>query len=259
MRRLRSLLATAALPALVAAAGATPQASGTPGASDAAAGPEDGLVLRYSMETLTQDTITDGSPSSLDGRVVAGTGTARLVSGLAGYGRALELTGTQHQYVDVPTSTTLDVDSYTLASWVRYTGVRNDQTLDRWEVLEKAGAYWMNVRTNGLVRVGGFYGGCASASWRYFDSTRALPVNRWKQVTTTYDGTWLRIYIDGRAAGARRVSGRTCVTGEPLAVGAKNNPTKGLLEAFWDGRLDEVRIYDRALTATEVGQLATRA
>ena len=45
---------------------------------------------------------------------------------------------------------------------------------------------------------------------------------------------------------------------EPLAVGAKNNPTKGLLEAFWDGRLDEVRIYDRALTATQIGELAAR-
>ena len=55
-----------------------------------------------------------------------------------------------------------------------------------------------------------------------------------------------------------RVTGRTCVSGEPLAVGAKNNPTKGLLEAFFDGRLDDVRIYDRALSKDEVGQLAVR-
>lgn len=221
--------------------------------------PESGLVLHYSMETLSQGTIPDDSPSGLTGTVVAESGTVRLVSGLAGYGRALELTGTEHQYVDVPASTVLDVDRYTLAAWVRYTGTQNDQTLGRWEVLEKAGAYWMNVRTNGLVRVGGFYGGCANPNWHYFDSTRALPLNRWKHVATTYDGSRLRIYIDGRAAGAMRMSGRTCVSSEPLAVGAKNNPTKGLLEAFWDGRLDEVRVYARALTATEVAQLATRS
>ena len=182
----------------------------------------------------------------------------RLVAGLAGYGKAIQLTGTQHQYVDVPTSAVLDVDRYTLAAWVRYTGIENDQTLGRWEVLEKAGAYWMNIRTNGLLRVGGFYGGCANPSWKYFDSTRALPVGRWKHVATTYDGAWLRIYIDGAAAGSMRVTGRTCVSGEPLAVGAKNNPTKGLLEAFFDGRLDDVRIYDRALSKDEVGQLAVR-
>jgi hypothetical protein len=106
--------------------------------------------------------------------------------------------------------------------------------------------------------VGGFYGGCANPNWHFFDSTKALPVGRWKQVTSTYDGTWLRIYIDGRAAGSMRVTGRTCASTEPLAVGAKNNPTKGLLEAFWDGRLDDVRIYNRALTADEVLQLAVR-
>ncbi|MCW2773675.1 MAG: LamG protein [Nocardioides sp.] len=252
MRRVRSLLVAAALWAAV------PLASASPGVSAALAAPEDGLVLHYSMETLSQGRITDTSPNALHGKIVAGSGTVRFVTSLAGYGRALQLTGTQHQYVDVPSSRVLDLDTYTLSAWVRYTGIQNDQTFGRWEVLEKAGAYWMNIRTNGLVRGGGFYGGCASANWKYFDSTRTLPVNTWKHVATTYDGTWLRIYIDGRAAGAKRVSGHTCVSGEPLAVGAKNNPAAGLLEAFWDGRLDEVRVYDRALTATEIGQLATR-
>ncbi len=35
-------------------------------------------------------------------------------------------------------------------------------------------------------------------------------------------------------------------------------PTKGLLEAFWDDRLDDVRIYHRALGPAEVRQLASR-
>ncbi|WP_107766851.1 LamG domain-containing protein [Nocardioides terrigena] len=256
MRRLGWILAATALLAMAPVVTHAETMAGTDPAARVV--PVNGLVLHYSMETLTQGTIPDSSPNALHGRVVAGSGTARLVTGLAGYGRALQLTGTQHQYVDVPRSPVLDVNTYSLAAWVRYTGVQNDRTLGRWEVLEKAGAYWMNVRTNGLVRVGGFYGGCVNANWQYFDSTRALPVNRWKHVTTTYDGAWLRIYIDGRAAGARRVTGRTCVSGEPLAVGAKNNPSKGLLEAFWDGRLDEVRIYGRALTLAEVGQLAAR-
>jgi concanavalin A-like lectin/glucanase superfamily protein len=234
-------------------------ASVAPGVSADPAGPQQGLVLHYSMDALSQGMVADDSGNALDGSVVPGTGVARLVASLAGYGRALQLTGTDHQYVDVPSSPVLDVDRYTLSAWVRYTGVQNDRTLGRWEVLEKAGAYWMNIRTNGRIRVGGFYGGCGSSSfWKYFDSTRALPTGRWKQVSSTYDGTWLRVYIDGRAAGAMRVTGRTCASGEPLAVGAKNNPTKGLLEAFFDGRLDDVRVYNRALTASEIGQLAAR-
>jgi len=253
MRRSLSFLVVAAILAL------TPVATAGPGVSARLAAPESGLVLHYPMESLSEGTVIDESVSALDGHVVTGSGTVRLVASLAGYGRALLLTGAQHQYVDVPTSAVLDLDRYTLSAWVRYTGIENDKTLGRWEILEKAGAYWMNVRTNGLIRVGGFYGGCANPNWQYFDSTRAIPVARWKHVASTYDGTWLRIYIDGRAAGAKRVTGRTCISGEPLAVGAKNNLTKGLLEAFWDGRLDDVRIYDRALTVDEIRQLAARS
>jgi hypothetical protein len=152
----------------------------------------------------------------------------------------------------------LDVDHYTVSAWVRYTGIQNDKTLGRWEVLEKPAAYWVNIRTNGKVRVGGFYGGCSSAAWQFLDSTTALPKNTWKHVAATYDGARLRVFIDGRAAGSKAVAGRTCISGQPLAVGAKNDPGHGLLEAFFDGRLDDVRIYNRPLTASEVGQLAAR-
>ncbi len=221
--------------------------------------PQQGLVLHYPMETLTGGLVPDASASHLDGHTVAAAGAPRLVAGLKGYGRALQLTGAQHQYVDVPTSAILDVDTYTLSAWVRYTGVQNDQTLGRWEILEKADAYWMNVRTNGRLRVGGFYGGCSGRGvWQYLDSTRVIPTGSWVQVVSTYDGSRLRIYVNGKAAGSKAVSGHTCVNTEPLAIGAKNHRTKGLLEAFWDGRLDDVRIYNRALTATEVRQLAKR-
>ena len=252
MRRPISFLMAMVMLALAPGAAANPAIGIGPPA------PQSGLVLHYAMESLSQGTVTDDSGSSLDGHVITEAGAARLVSSLQGYGRALELRGAQHQFVDVPGSALLDVDKYTLSAWVRYTGIENDQTLGRWEVLEKAGAYWMNVRTNGLIRAGGFYGGCVNPNWQYLDSTGGVRVARWTHVASTYDGTWLRVYIDGRASGAKRVTGRTCVSGEPLAVGAKNNPTKGLLEAFWDGRLDDVRIYDRALTLAEVRQLASR-
>ncbi len=243
---------------MVAALALVPVAITAPGLAVGPPAPQAGLVLHYPMETLSQSTVTDESANSLDGHVVTASEPARLVTSLRGYGKSLLLSGSQHQYVDVPESAVLDVDRYTLSAWVRYTGTENDLTHGRWEVLEKAGAYWMNVRTNGLLRVGGFYGGCSNPNWHYLDSTRAITVGRWTHVASTYDGTWLRSYIDGRAAGAKRVTGRTCVSGEPLAVGAKNNPTKGLLEAFWDGRLDDVRIYSRAVTLEEVRQLATR-
>jgi hypothetical protein len=221
--------------------------------------PQQGLVLHYPMESLPGGTsVPDDSGNALNGQLVVGTGAATLASSLHGYGQALKLTGRQHQYVAVPSSSLINVNKYTLSAWVNYTGVQNDKTLGRWEILEKADSYWMNLRTNGRVRVGGFYGGCQSANWKFLDSSWAIPVNTWKSVVSTYDGTWLRVYINGNAAGSMRVSGATCVNTQPLAVGAKNQPLKGLLEAFWDGRLDDLRIYNRALTVAEIRQLAAR-
>lgn len=252
MRRTTLILSTAAV--VVAAVTAT-----TPVGAVGPPAPQPGLVLHYAMESLPNGTsVLDDSGHALNGRLVVGTGAATLAPSLHGYGQSLKLTGSQHQYVAVGTSPLLNVNKYTLSAWVRYTGVQNDKTLDRWEILEKPASYWMNVRTNGLVRVGGFYGGCKSANWKYLDSSWGLRLNTWKSIISTYDGTWLRVYINGNAAGAMRVSGATCVNSQPLAIGAKNQPAAGLLEAFWDGQIDDVRIYNRVLTSAERQQLTAR-
>jgi hypothetical protein len=81
-------------------------------------------------------------------------------------------------------------------------------------------------------------------------------VGRWTHVAATYDGARLRLYLGGRPAGSLPVTGRTCANNEPLAVGAMNAPALSILEAFWDGRLDDVQIYRRALSAAAVDALA---
>jgi Concanavalin A-like lectin/glucanases superfamily len=216
------------------------------------------VVLLYRFDQHSGTTVPDSSSSHLNGTLVnVATPDSAYVPGLSGYGKALKLVASQRQYVAVPEGNALDVNRFTLAALVFYTGVQTADTLDRWEVLEKAGAYWMNIRTTGVVRAGGFFGACAkSANWKYLDSTVTVPTNTWAHVAATYNGTRLTIYVNGVAAGSMQVSGTTCANDSPLAVGAKNAPSKGLLEAFWDGQLDDVRIYNKALTATQIAALA---
>jgi hypothetical protein len=212
------------------------------------------IVLASSA--LLSAVVKDASPPALNGTLVNADPTTAYAPSVRGWGRALKLVGSQHQYVAVPERDVLDVNQYTLAALIRYTGVENDETLGRWEVLEKAGAYWMNIRTNGLVRVGGYFGACTGHThWKFLDSTVAVPIKTWTHVASTYNGARLTVWINGKLAGSRAVTGTTCSNNEPLAIGAKNAPAKGLLEAFWDGRLDDVRIYNRALSARGIGQL----
>lgn len=214
------------------------------------------IVLLYRFDADKTTTIRDASANALHGTLVNADPASAFVTSVAGRKKALNLVAASRQYVDVPQGSALDVNRYTLAALVRYTGTQTADTLDRWEVLEKAGAYWLNIRTDGHVRAGGFYGGCANSRyWKYFDSTRTVPVNTWTHVAATYNGSRLTVYIDGVAAGSMSITGTTCANDEPLAVGAKNAPAKGILEAFWDGQLDDVRVYNKALTAGQVAAL----
>lgn len=216
------------------------------------------LKLNYTFAKESGTLVRDRSASGLNGHLVNAAAPTAYGPSLPGHGQALQLVGASHQFVDVGDGAPLDVNRYTLAAWVYYTGVPNDMTLDRWEVLEKAGAYWLNIRTDGRVRVGGFYGGCANPNWQYFDSPDPIPTNTWTHLVSTYNGAQLSIWVNGTKVASRSVTGATCSNAEPLAVGAKNAPTKGLLEAFFDGRLDDVRIYDKAITASQIAALAAR-
>lgn len=213
-----------------------------------------GLVLNYRFDNDSGTVARDSSTNAVNGAYVnTKAATARSPS-VPGRRYAIKLVGSEHQFVSVPERNVLDVNRFTVAALVNYTGVQNDMTFDRWEVLEKAGAYWINVRTDGHVRVGGFFGGCTTPSWQNLDSDVVIPTNTWTHVAGTYDGSALTVWINGVRAGSRAITGATCRNDRPLAVGAKNYPA-GSPEAFWDGQLDDVRIYNRALSDAEIRAL----
>ncbi|MFL6181271.1 MAG: LamG domain-containing protein [Actinomycetes bacterium] len=221
------------------------------------AAPSPSLVVRYTFNTDSTSAIADASTNAITGLLVNADPATAFTLGKTGKGKALQLEAPERQYVAVPEDDALDVNSFTLSAWVRYTGAVTPETRGRWEVLEKAGAYWLNIRTDGHVRTGAFFGGCDdSRYWKYLDSTATVPPNTWTHVAATYNGVKLTIYIGGVRSGSLPVQGSTCVNNEPLAIGAKNAPSKGILEAFWDGQLDEVRIYSRALGASGIARLA---
>ncbi|MFO0691587.1 MAG: PQQ-dependent sugar dehydrogenase [Myxococcota bacterium] len=66
----------------------------------------------------------------------------------------------------------------------------------------------------------------------------------WKHVALTYDGTTLRFYVNGVLAAS--APGAHVPTNNPLYFG------RWPFDQFWDGLIDEVRIYDRALTASAI-------
>ena len=78
--------------------------------------------------------------------------------------------------------------------------------------------------------------------------TRSVPVNRWSYVAVTYDGATLRLYVDGdQVSRNTSVSGAIQIPDSPLWIGG-NRP----YGEHFDGVIDEVRVYDRALGQGEI-------
>jgi hypothetical protein len=79
-------------------------------------------------------------------------------------------------------------------------------------------------------------------------SGRSYDVRRWQHVTAVRDGDELRLYVDGELVQTAHENQPT-PAGLHLVIGQLYTET---VERFFIGQLDEVAIYDRALTADEV-------
>jgi hypothetical protein len=81
-----------------------------------------------------------------------------------------------------------------------------------------------------------------------------LSPGAWRHAALTYDGAFLRLYLDGAEVGSVPLSGAVDV--DPAMLVAVGNQPTGAGERAFDGLLDDVRIVQRALDADEIAALA---
>jgi chitodextrinase len=196
-----------------------------------------GLVAAYSFDQGTGSALTDSSGNENHGTISGAIWTA---SGR--FGSALSFDGT-NDVATVNDASSLDLTAgMTLEAWVFPTG------LTQWRpviVKERSGhaAYALHGNTD-TNRPGGEISLPANRDVR---GTTTLPVNTWTHLAVTYDGTMLRLYVDGLEVASRAVSGSIVTSTGALRIGGHTNRAE-----YFQGRIDEVRIYNRALTAGEI-------
>ncbi|UCD51240.1 MAG: discoidin domain-containing protein [Phycisphaerales bacterium] len=212
---------------------------GHPGSADPGAS---GLVAYYALE----NDVNDSSGNGYDGIVM---GEPVYVDGPAGHGMALEFDGAGGQYVDLGTwNPSAATGQLTVSLWANWNGLSGQyQGLiakrDTWAADDMMWQIEANVDTGAL---GFFRDGSAPP-----DGDPVLPVGGWAHVAATFDGTTAKFYFNGQMTG----QGDFSFGSDPEAAlvfgacqGDGGNP--------FNGALDEVRIYDRALSGFEVNYLA---
>ena len=98
-----------------------------------------------------------------------------------------------------------------------------------------------------------------NVKWTVVEIADAFPTTGWRHVACSYDGTTLRAYANATVGDTQPLTG-TFTTTEPLQVGigASVLPDATTYQNPFDGTLDDVRIFNRALTDAEMTALATR-
>jgi hypothetical protein len=81
-------------------------------------------------------------------------------------------------------------------------------------------------------------------------SANSYSDGQWHYAVVTYDGSAIRLYIDGSQVATKSTSGATPDnTGtQPLRIGANSLA----LNQYFTGSIDEVRVWNRAVTSSEV-------
>lgn len=199
-----------------------------------------GLVAAYAFNESNGTTATDSSGSGNNGVI---NGATRIATGRTGYGNALNFNGYSN-LVTVPDSNSLDLTTrMTLEAWVYPTSWMSD-----WRSIiakdygtgELAYYLFANANTN-QPAFGGRINGYPFAT-----GLTQLPATTWSHIAGTYDGQYLRLYINSNLVAQQVLTGSLPVTTGALKIGAN------LWGHYFQGYIDDVRIYNRALSQTEI-------
>jgi len=182
--------------------------------------------------------------------IVAGEGSFGKVGG--GFG----LDGTNH--LEIPHSPEIDPEQFTLELWAFVpTDHQASERAAPWLVCKNShesrdGNYGL-VITRGVPQARLNIGGGRDNQF-VAETTegRSLKLEAWNHLAMSYDGDTLRIYLNGALTGEQKV-GRKRVPGPTGLAFGRRQDNSGDGHHF-RGVVDEIRLYDHALTASEVRQ-----
>ncbi|PFG38837.1 concanavalin A-like lectin/glucanase superfamily protein [Georgenia soli] len=198
-------------------------------------------LLDEGSGTVVADSSGLGNDGTVQGTVAWGPGRS---------GSSLVLDGSGG-YVQVPDADSLDVSAaMTVAAWVR-PQVLATQYVVKKAVVGSRDGFELSMSSTGRA----FFRVNEVTSGDRFrvSASSAHALGSWVHLAGTYDGTTMRFYVDGVLQGS--VAGPAAVATNALGLGIGAEP--GGNRKFRGG-IDEVRLYDRALSAQEIAGLAGR-
>ncbi len=201
-----------------------------------------GPIAAYSFDEGGGTTLTDFSRAGNSG-VISG---ATWVPGGGKFSGALFFDG-ENDWVTVNDADTLDLSStLTLEAWIYPTNVTDWRSILVKEQEGQPSAYGL-FAANGLAPspAGKVY--LTNGVNERLYGAAPLARNTWSHIAFTYDGETMRFYLNGAQVSSRVLRGTVLTSKNPLRIGGN-----GVYGEFFQGKIDEVRIYNRTLSIGEI-------
>ena len=209
--------------------------------------------------------VNDGTTNYAKAFTVSVTNVLEPITDLGFHiSKAYKFNGTNN-YIEVPYAAENHPSNFTIELWARLdqnTGTYQSPLSSRY-----GSAPWNNLSGYNFYAVDGlekwaFTGG--SGSWEDIVTTSStngeiydgnnLKFGIWTHLASTYDGTTYRFYVNGVLAGSKTAGysrvGFNSIPQRPLRIGAGR--TEGSAIYFFNGAVDEVRIWNYARTQNEI-------
>jgi len=196
------------------------------------------LVAAYSFDKGSGTTVDDSSGHGNVGSIGTATWTT------AGrYGASLSFDGNTAKLV-VPDNPSLRLTTaLTLEAWVNPSVVSSGWR----DVIYKGNDnYFLEATTDSSGLPGAGLTLASSGNTVLYGSAQ-LPVDTWTHMAQTYDGTVVRLYINGVQVAAAFQSGPALTSNYPLEIGGDS-----LYGQYFSGLIDEVRVFNVARTPTQI-------
>lgn len=206
-----------------------------------------GAILQYQFNESSGTTASDASGNGNNGTV---NGGATFLAGQGG--NAISLDGS-NDYVAVPAGLLSSVDDMTIATWV------NLDAASTWSRIFDFGTgstvnMFLTPNSGSVARFALTTSG--GGGEQRINSTSALPTGTWTHVAVTLSENTGTLYVNGSVVGTN-----TNLTLNPSNMGATNNNHIGRSQysgdPYLDGRIDDFRVYARALSQSEITALVS--
>lgn len=206
--------------------------------------PPPGLIATYSFDEGSGLSANDGSGNAHTGVISGATWT------IAGkYGSALSFNGT-NSWVTVADANDLDLTTgLTLEAWVFPTAAATATTWRNVLIKERSGGEIYNLYADTDTHVPAAYvvRSANPGTPVGVNGVAQVPLNTWTHLAMTYDTATVRLYVNGTLVRSSATTGALLTSTGALRIGGNS-----VWGEFFQGMIDEVRVYNRALTQAEI-------